>query len=55
MDQRYVSLELTRPVGNPLTFKVPAANKNLVPKGYYMVFLVTDQGVPSEAAWVQVL
>lgn len=32
---------------------VPASSY-LLPRGYYMLFLVTNQGVPSEAAWVQV-
>jgi hypothetical protein len=30
------------------------ANQNLAPAGWYMMFGLNDQGVPSEASWVQV-
>ncbi|HJV89769.1 MAG TPA: galactose oxidase-like domain-containing protein [Holophagaceae bacterium] len=30
-------------------------NPNLVPPGYYMLFVVSDQGVPSIAKWVKVV
>lgn len=31
------------------------ANPSLAPPGYYMMFVVDDNGVPSEAAWVQMV
>jgi hypothetical protein len=27
-------------------------SSELLPPGYWMLFLITNQGVPSEAAWV---
>jgi hypothetical protein len=35
-----------------LTVQAPA-NANLAPPGYYMLFIVNGNGVPSTAAWVQ--
>jgi hypothetical protein len=37
-----------------LTVAVPTKASYLLPRGYYMLFLVTNQGTPSEAAWVLV-
>ena len=51
-DQRFMSLNFTRGSG-ALTVDAPA-NGNLAPPGWYMVFLVDDQGVPSVASIVQV-
>ena len=39
--------------GNMLTFTVPA-NANVLPPSYYMVFLMSDDGVPSVANWLQI-
>ncbi|WP_328871633.1 kelch motif-containing protein [Streptomyces sp. NBC_00287] len=52
VDQRSIALDFTTE-GNKVTVKVPE-NKNLVQAGWYMLFVVDDQGVPSEAQWVRV-
>ena len=39
--------------GQGVTLAVPA-NSNVVPPGYYMLFLVNARGVPSVASWVRV-
>ncbi|HEX5474931.1 MAG TPA: LamG-like jellyroll fold domain-containing protein [Vicinamibacterales bacterium] len=49
-DQRYVELSFTAGAGS-LTVQAPA-NANLAPPGYYMLFLVSDTGVPSVASWM---
>jgi hypothetical protein len=50
MDQRYQELSFTRENGR-LVIDGPA-NRNLAPPGVYYVFLVDEDGVPSEAAIV---
>jgi hypothetical protein len=50
-DQRFVPLTFVRN-GGSLTIQSPA-NANLAPPGYYMLFIVNSNGVPSTAAWVQ--
>jgi len=50
-DQRFVPLTFVRNPGS-LTIQAPA-NANLAPPGYYMLFIVNSNGVPSTAAWVQ--
>ena len=50
--QRYVGLSFTAS-GNTLTANVPT-NSNLLPPGYYMLFVVTKAGVPSVASWIQI-
>ena len=51
MEQRY--LELNFQAGaNSLTAQVPA-NRNLAPPGYYMLFIVDSDGVPSEAMFAR--
>jgi len=52
MDQRMVSLSFTRGAGS-LTITAPP-NANVAPPGYYMLFLVDTNGVPSIARFVQV-
>ena len=56
-EQRSVRLDLT-PVGGAdagaLALSVPA-EEGLLPSGWYMLFAVTADGVPSNATWVQVL
>ena len=55
MTQRYVRLPVTgRAGGQSVTLTAPA-NPNLLPAGYYMLFLVNAQGVPSTASWVRML
>ena len=52
VDQRSVPLTFTAGEGS-LTATVPT-NANEVPDGYYMLFIVNSQGVPSVASWVHV-
>ena len=51
MQQRYVGLEQTGASSNQLQLKAPP-NNNIAPPGYYMLFLVNQDGVPSEAKFV---
>ncbi|HKB06390.1 MAG TPA: LamG-like jellyroll fold domain-containing protein, partial [Gemmataceae bacterium] len=51
MDQRYVPLTFTQAAGG-LTVQAPA-NPNLAPPGYYMLFIVDTNGVPSVAPMVR--
>jgi hypothetical protein len=53
MDQRYVPLSFTVS-GSTLSVQAPV-NSSLAPPGYYMLFIVNDQGVPSMAARVRLL
>ena len=48
--QRLVDLEVTSRTGGVVTAKVPQ-NPNVAPAGWYMLFLVDTQGVPSLARW----
>ena len=50
-DQRALPLTFTRGTGE-LTVTTPA-NANLAPRGYYMLFVVNGDGVPSVARWVR--
>ena len=54
MDQRYVLLaDLTNGTG---TFTVPGpATANLAPPGYYMLYVINQNGIPSVSATVHVL
>src|SRR5262249_57911807 len=51
MDQWMVSLSFARG-GGALTVTAPP-NANIAPPGYYMLFIVDDNGVPSVAPFVQ--
>jgi hypothetical protein len=51
MNQRYVPLSFTAGSGS-LSVTAPA-NANLAPKGYYMLFIIDSNGVPSVAAFVK--
>lgn len=51
--QRYVRLEVVSRDPASLTVRAPG-NGNVAPPGYYMLFLITASGVPSEARFVQV-
>jgi Domain of unknown function (DUF1929) len=51
MDQRIVGLQFTLSDGL-LTVALPA--QNMVPPGYYMLFILNKAGVPSVARFVQV-
>jgi hypothetical protein len=49
-DQRYVPLSFTHSGSNLLATAPP--NGNTAPPGWYMLFLVSDAGVPSVSSWV---
>ena len=49
--QRLVDLDITGRNGGKVTAKV-TANPNIAPPGWYMLFLVDNNGVPSVAKWV---
>ncbi|MEE8370464.1 MAG: galactose oxidase-like domain-containing protein [Dehalococcoidia bacterium] len=51
MEQRYLELDF-QASANSLTAQVPA-NPNLAPPGYYMLFIVNSDGVPSEAMFTR--
>lgn len=50
--QRLVDVPITGREGTTLVGQVPA-EPNVAPPGWYMLFLVNIQGVPSVASWVQ--
>ena len=52
-NQREVALEVTGGESGLLNVRLPS-NPNLTPPGYYMMFLVDSQGVPSAAQWIHV-
>lgn len=53
MQQRWVGLErISESATDELLFKAPP-NGNIAPPGYYMLFLVNQNGVPSEAKFVK--
>ena len=52
MNQRVVPLSLTSSTGG--VDLAPPTNADVAPPGYYMLFLLNSQGVPSVARWVQV-
>ncbi|WBO66109.1 kelch motif-containing protein [Streptomyces camelliae] len=52
VDQRSVALDF-KVTGDKVTVTVPG-NRNLVPSGWYMLFVDDDQGTPSIAQWVKV-
>ncbi|MBG0854977.1 DUF1929 domain-containing protein [Streptomyces spinoverrucosus] len=52
VDQRSIALDFSV-AGDKVTVTVPG-NRNLVQGGWYMMFVVDDQGTPSQAQWVRV-
>ncbi len=52
VDQRSIALDFTAS-GDKVSVTVPK-NRNLVQSGWYMLFVVDDQGTPSTAQWVKV-
>ena len=50
--QRYVDLGQHAGNKGPITVSTPG-DRSAAPPGYYMLFVVTDEGVPSVAATVQ--
>ncbi len=53
MDQRYVKLGIDQQGNGKLTLKTPI-NGTVAQPGYYMLFLVNSNGVPSEAKFVHI-
>ena len=53
MDQRAVGLTIVSRAGNTLTLEAPALN-TVAPPGFYMLFLLNNQGVPSVAKFVHI-
>ena len=51
-NQRLVELEF-EPMGNGVRAIIPK-NPSLVPPAHYMVVVIDDQGVPSEAQWIHI-
>ncbi len=54
VEQRYVGLNFVMNDSNSLSIVAPA-DGNAAPPGYYMLFILNDQGVPSVAKIVQLL
>ncbi|MEU6733836.1 kelch motif-containing protein [Streptomyces physcomitrii] len=52
VDQRSVALDM-KTEGDQVTVTVPK-NRNLVPSGWYMLFVTDGKGTPSKAQWVKV-
>ena len=57
-DQRYIGLQfkggsLLAALRPPLCVQAPP-NENIAPPGYYLLFLVDDQGVPSVGSFLQI-
>jgi hypothetical protein len=52
MDQRFLDLNFIR-VGSTDLRAYSPTNANIAPPGYYMVFAINDQGVPSQAAIIR--
>ena len=52
-NQREVALPITSNASGQLKVSL-TSNDNIAPPGYYMVFLVNSEGVPSVAQWVHV-
>lgn len=50
--QRLVDLPITSQTGGVLKIIVPI-NHNLAPPGWYMLFIVSNAGIPSQARWIQ--
>jgi hypothetical protein len=58
-NQRCVELSFSvdLPIGGSdalVTATIPTKNSGLLPRGYYLLFLVTNERVPSHGAWVRV-
>ncbi len=51
MHQRYFEMAVTPVTATQVQFTVPG--ETLAPRGYYMLFAVTNGGIPSEAIWVK--
>ena len=51
--QRYIKLPITGHTATQLTVTAPAS-ASIAPPGFYMLFIVDNNGIPSAAAWIQV-
>jgi hypothetical protein len=60
MNQRWVPLDVTPGAAGTVTVEAPPGDtddppgRNVAPPGWYMLFLLSDDGVPSVASWVRV-
>jgi hypothetical protein len=54
MSQRVVRLDELGNAGGVMTLRAPAS-ADLAPPGFYMLFVLADDGTPSVARWVQVV
>lgn len=52
-EQRYIKLPITGHTATQLTVTAPASG-TIAPPGFYMLFIVDNNGIPSEAAWIQI-
>lgn len=52
-NQRYVPLSFNQNAAGGLDIQIPA-NSNILPPGYYMLFVVDQSGVPSVASFVNI-
>jgi hypothetical protein len=52
-DQRYLPLTFTRPTATTLQATVPALGQT--PPGHYLLFILNNQGVPSEAPIIRIV
>jgi len=52
MEQRLIGLAIAGQAGDQLTLESPP-NANIAPPGYYLLFVLNADGVPSEAAFLQ--
>ena len=53
-EQRYIGLEFVQKNSTTLSMVLPS-NPNLLPPGYYLLFILKEDGVPSIAPFVQVV
>jgi hypothetical protein len=52
-DQRYVGLTIQSHTASTITVEAPP-NKNVAPPGFYLLFIVNNDGVPSVGSFISV-
>ena len=52
MNARYVEMTSTSTSPTERVFSTP--NQRVLPRGYYMLFAVSNGGIPSKAVWVRI-
>ncbi|MGH8003093.1 MAG: galactose oxidase-like domain-containing protein [Brasilonema sp.] len=52
-EQRLVDLPIASRTNNSLSVTV-TSNRNIAPPGYYMLFIVNNSNVPSQAKWIRI-